>query len=289
MEHRGDNKVVSFCFHNLRFIYKYIYENVNNSDYLYLFTMLIISRYKTFHSPNWLNYQNKINFTAFRNFLYDKSFLSLQEIVIAMNTEQIEIVTKVKELYYRYGLKSVTMDDAARELGISKKTLYQFFSDKEKLIEAVIKLQIDIHTQKVDLLLSNAEDAVSEMFMIHQFLDHMTKEHSFSFEYDLKKYYPNLYTHVLNIKRDRIYKIGINNIEKGIASGHYRKEVNAKVISKINLMRYESTIGECMFSPDEISSKGFFNQILNYHVRGMATSKGIERLEELMKQFDSNN
>lgn len=205
-----------------------------------------------------------------------------------MNTEQIEIAIKVKELYYRYGLKSVTMDDVARELGISKKTLYQFFSDKEKLIEAVITYQIESHSTKIDSLLAESEDAVSEMFMIHQFLDHMTKEHSFSFEYDLKKYYPNLFNHVLNVKRDRIYQIGISNIEKGIASGHYRKDVNAKVISKINLMRYESTIGECMFSPEEISSKDFFNQILNYHVRGMATPKGIKRLEELMEQFDNN-
>lgn len=199
-----------------------------------------------------------------------------------MNQEMLDIIIRVKEMYYRYGIKSVTMDDIARELGVSKKTLYQMFDDKEKLVEAVISYDIELHVGAVDKIIEGSENAVHEIFMIHQFMDKLSRNHSFAIEYDLRKYYPTLHTHILNTKRDRIYQFGKSNIDKGIASGHYRKEVNSEIISKVNLMRFESTQGACLFTPEEMISPDFFNQILEYHVRGIATEKGIELLESLL-------
>jgi AcrR family transcriptional regulator len=199
-----------------------------------------------------------------------------------MNPEQLEIVTRVKEMYFRYGIKSVTMDDVARELSISKKTLYQHFSDKEKLVEAVVQLLLSEKIDIIDELIKGCSDAVSEMFAIHQFMDNMSRDHSYAMENDLRKYYPTQFNQIVSTKRERIYRIGKENIERGQQTGYYRAEVNAELIAKTNLMRFESSMESCIFTCEELLSQDFFTEILIYHVRGIATAKGIDRLEEIL-------
>jgi len=201
-----------------------------------------------------------------------------------MNPEQINIITRVTNMYLRYGIKSVTMDDVAHELGISKKTLYQYFTDKSELVEAVITHEIGNHVRTIDAFLSIGTDAITEMFHIHQFMDKMGRRHSHVVEYDLKKYYPAKFAEILNIKRDHIYTIWKNNIEKGKAESYYRPEVNTEIIAKTNLLRYESSMDTCIFSSEELLSLDFFTEIFIYHIRGIATAKGIERMEQLLKQ-----
>jgi len=201
-----------------------------------------------------------------------------------MNQEQIEIITRVHDLYMRYGIKSVTMDDVARELGMSKKTLYQYFADKSELVEAVINQEMQNGTAIVEELLTAKVDAITEMLHIHQFMDKMARRHSHVTDYDLKKYYPAVYAQLLKFKREKTYTIWKNNMEKGKSEGLYRSEVNVEIIAKTNLLRSESSMDTCIFSSEELMSKDFFMEIFIYHIRGIATQAGIERLEELLKQ-----
>lgn len=201
-----------------------------------------------------------------------------------MAQEQIEIIARVKDLYLRYGIKSVTMDDVARELGISKKTLYQYFTDKSQLVEAVIQMELEHSAETAKAIMGQGVDAVEEMHMVHKFLDSMARHHSHVAEYDLRKYYPTLFNTVLKFKRERLYEIWKTNIEKGKAQGLYRAEVNTEIISKTNLLRFESSIESCIFSTEELLSQDFFTEIFTYHIRGIATPKGIERMEEILKQ-----
>lgn len=202
-----------------------------------------------------------------------------------MNPEQLEIINRVKELYFRYGIKSVTMDDVARELSISKKTLYQHFEDKEKLVDEVVNILLTERTAIVDNLIANCTDAVSEMVTIHQFMDRMSREHSYAMENDLRKYYPTSFNKVMSTKRSHMYKVAIENIQRGQKEGFYRPEVNGEIIAKTVLLRFESSMDSCIFTCEEILSQEFFNEILNYHVRGIATTKGIKRLEEILSEL----
>ncbi|MFT3740200.1 MAG: TetR/AcrR family transcriptional regulator [Breznakibacter sp.] len=201
-----------------------------------------------------------------------------------MTQEQMEIVTRVGELYLRYGIKSVTMDDVARELGVSKKTLYQYFSDKGQLVEAVIQMKLAQSTEMAKDIMDKGVDAVEEMYLIHKFLDLIARQHSHVAEYDLKKYYPALFNSVLKFKRERLYDTWKTNIEKGKTEGLYRPEANTEIISKTNLLRFESSIESCIFTTEELLSQDFFTEMFTYHIRGIATCKGIERMEEILKQ-----
>jgi AcrR family transcriptional regulator len=198
-----------------------------------------------------------------------------------MNNEQIEIGNKVKDLYFRFGIKSVTMDDVARELGISKKTLYTYFKDKSELVEAVVNLEIDLQQERIDAIINKNLDAITEMFEIHKMMNQYIRQYSHVIQYDLKKYYPATYSRILQVKRERTYEGMKQNMEKGIAEGVFRKEVNAQLIAKVNLIRIEGSIETCLFTDDELTSLDVFNQLFEYHIRGIATRKGLEIMEKL--------
>jgi AcrR family transcriptional regulator len=199
-----------------------------------------------------------------------------------MTTEQMDIARKAKELYFRYGIKSVTMDDVARELGISKKTLYQHYSDKAELVEASVLQELAGAEKTIEALIADCADAIDEMLVIHKFMDKMARTHSYAAEYDLKKYYPALYSKVIKVKRDSIYSIWKSNMEKGKQSGHYRMELNTEIIAKMNLLRVESTMDTCILTTEELLSQDFFTEMFIYHIRGIGTPKGISRMEELL-------
>lgn len=202
----------------------------------------------------------------------------------ALSQEHKDLLQRVAEMYMRYGIKSVSMDDVAREAGISKKTLYQYFTDKSELVEAFIQFESSRITGIIDQVISANLDAVTEMFEIHKFMDHMTRSHSHVAEYDLKKYYPQLFQQVLQTKRNRIYSIGKNNIDKGKQEGLYRNDVNGDIIAKMNLLRYESSMDSCIFSGEELLSQDFFMEMFIFFVRGIGTPKGIEIMEKLLQK-----
>lgn len=200
-----------------------------------------------------------------------------------MLKEKEDIILLIRDQYLKYGIKSVSMDDAAKTCGISKKTLYQYFKDKANLVENVISYSIQLNTELVDAIISSENDAVTEMYDIHVFLNKLTIEHSHVVDYDLKKYYPRVHDLIIKTKRDRIFNISFNNLIKGKKEGYYRPEINEEIIAKIALLRHESSIDTCLFTNEEIQSKDFFKELFIYHIRGISTEKGIKKIKEVLK------
>jgi len=110
-----------------------------------------------------------------------------------MDDRQQVIIDEVKGLFKRYGIKSVSMDDIAVSLGMSKKTLYQYFPEKESLIERVVESELANKKQKFEHYLKNNKNAIEEAFNINRFINDVYKDHIPAMIYDLKKYYPAIY------------------------------------------------------------------------------------------------
>src|SRR5665811_2127221 len=115
-----------------------------------------------------------------------------------MNDELKNILLKVRELYMKYGIKSITMDDVARELGISKKTLYQYVTDKDDLVRKFVDYEIDQKQDEVIRCFNIRFNAIEELFEISFFMNKMMRNQNPATEYDLKKYYPNHYQKTLS-------------------------------------------------------------------------------------------
>jgi DNA-binding XRE family transcriptional regulator len=204
-----------------------------------------------------------------------------------MNEELKNILLKVHELYMKYGIKSITMDDVARELGISKKTLYQYVSDKDDLVGKFVDNEISMRQEEICKCFRIGYNAIEELFEISIFMNKLMRNQNSATEYDLKKYYPVHYQKTIKARREGIYNYIMVNLKKGINEGLYRKEMNKEVIAKLYLWRSENIHFDELFTVEEFTSIKLFVELINYHVRGIATEKGIMILEKKIIELES--
>ncbi len=200
-----------------------------------------------------------------------------------------ELLKQVGNLYKKYGIKSVTMDDVAQELGISKKTLYQHVNDKTTLVGKVVLEIINNEKSNFERLILPENNAIEELIFVNKKLQHIMKNTNASFEYDLKKYYPELYKQVRTRKIDNMYTSVKRNLDKGVKEGLYRSDLNTEYISRYYVSRIENTINFEYFNNNNISVSEFFYEIFIYHIRGVSNSKGIAFLESHTDKIKNNN
>lgn len=196
-----------------------------------------------------------------------------------------QIIPKVYHLYQRYGIKSVTMDDVARNLGISKKTLYEFFADKEDLVKQVLIWDYD---RKLDFFLEIEKkklNAVEELFEVYQMIKVMYKDYNPSLEYDIRKYYPALFSQFREIKRKRLFELSMKNLNKGMREGLYRSDLNASILSRLHVFRVENILESELFSVGELTSINVFHEIFVYHMNGILSESGRKILKANHKKF----
>jgi TetR/AcrR family transcriptional regulator, cholesterol catabolism regulator len=199
------------------------------------------------------------------------------------------ILIKVRELYLKYGIKSITMDDVARELCISKKTLYQFVTDKDDLVGKFVDIEIELRKDEICRCFSTGYNAVEELFELSVFMNRIILDRNPATEYDLKKYYTLHYQRLAKVRREGIYSYILQNLDKGIKEGLYRLDLNKEIIAKVYLSRSENIHFNELFTIKEFTSEKLFTELLKYHVRGIATVKGISVLEKKIEEFETNN
>ncbi len=201
-----------------------------------------------------------------------------------MNEELKNILTKVFNLYQKYGIKSITMDDVAKELGMSKKTLYTYVKDKRELVEKIseMKMQLSIEHQKY--LKESNLNAIEELLFIYRFLNEQLKNHNPSMIFDLKKYYPDVFKKMHETRRKIIYEGMLHNMIKGQKEGFYRTDFNCEIIAKLHVFRAENMIDNDIFSQSDFQTADIFKEMFKYHLRGIANEKGIKYFEEKLNE-----
>ena len=188
-----------------------------------------------------------------------------------------KIIVKAKDMFLRLGFKSITMDDIAGEMCISKKTIYKYFANKELLIEESVQIIHKEVNEIINEIINKNYNAIEENFEIRRMFDEMFKATDTSPIYQLKKHYPEVYQKVLTYQVEMCESCFRENIEKGILQGLYRKEINVNAYVKF----YYSlifTINENTRSEREAFALEM--EALEYHTRAMATEKGITELEK---------
>lgn len=188
-----------------------------------------------------------------------------------------KIITKAKDMFLKLGFKSITMGDIAGEMCISKKTIYKYFANKELLIEESVQI---IHTEVNEIIteiVSKNFNAIEENFEIRRMFDDMFKSTDTSPIYQLKKHYPEVYQKVLKYQVEMCESCFRDNIQKGIAQGLYRNEINVDAYVKFYYFLI-FTINENTRSEREAFALEM--EALEYHTRAMATEKGIAELEK---------
>ncbi len=198
-----------------------------------------------------------------------------------MNERELKIVGEAGNLYRNYGIKSVTMDDVANHLGISKKTLYQFVNDKNDLVEKVVLENIRVKEKEFLSITKRNLNAIDELLELNRYINKVLKDYKPSMEFDLQKYYPESYKILQKARRKRMYETINENLKKGIEEGFYRKDLDIGIISKLHVFRCEGIIENDLFTQDEVTSTKFFNEMFKFHIHGIANEKGIKYFEKI--------
>ncbi|WP_297517472.1 TetR/AcrR family transcriptional regulator [Flavobacterium sp.] len=187
-----------------------------------------------------------------------------------------KIIKKATEMFLKLGFKSVTMDDIACEMCISKKTIYKYFSNKEKLIEEGTEV---VH-QKIHMLMDEVVaqnyNAIAENFEIRKMFKEMFQSFDHSPAYQLKKHYPEIYEKMMANEIEDCSQLFTQNIEKGIGEGLYRPEVDIAAAVQFYYTLIFSINENTLFEKEasELEAKA-----LEYHTRAIATPAGLEELE----------
>jgi len=202
-----------------------------------------------------------------------------------MESRAEQIIPLVFKLYQRYGIKSVTMDDVSHHLGISKKTLYEFFNDKEDLVRQVQLWDYDRRLGYFQEIEKKKLNAIEELFEVYQLIKKIFREFNPSVEYDIRKYYPSMYAQIKEIKRARLYEHSLKNLNKGIQEGLYRHDLNASVLARLHVFRVENILESELFPVEELTSINVFHEIFIYHLNGILSEAGREVLEANHRKF----
>lgn len=199
-----------------------------------------------------------------------------------MDKEQ-EILEKSTALFFKYGIRSMTMDEIANQLGISKKTLYQYFSNKAELIERIVRSYIEQEKSQCNALttIEENDNAVEVMFKIYQMNYSRMSHMNTVLLFELKRYYSNIWSLFDNHKNKFIYSTVLENLKQGMKEGLYRNDLRPEIIAKIYTGRIDMIADGELFPLEEFNFKQTLNELFKYHIHGIATSKGIEILKKL--------
>jgi TetR/AcrR family transcriptional regulator, cholesterol catabolism regulator len=190
------------------------------------------------------------------------------------NDTRGRIRSKASEMFMKWGVRSVSMDDIANGLGASKKTLYQYFSDKDELVDAVVEQIVAENQYACDIDRMEAANAVEEIFKAMDMVEVMFRNMNASILYDLQKYHPKAFNRFLKHKNDYLYSVVRSNLERGIAEELYRNDINVELLSRF---RVESMM--LFFNPDFMGRQKIdfaeVQQIMMEHfLFGVASLKG---------------
>lgn len=195
-----------------------------------------------------------------------------------------KILEGATEVFMRYGIKSVNMDDVARNLGISKKTLYKYVKDKADLLRQAFQAMHRQEEEVIGEICSRGLNAIDEMFEISQYILGLLNNLHPSVHFDMEKYYPELMKQVEDKRESTVFSCMLTNMNKGIKEGLYRKDLKPEVLARIYIHKIDAIFDGELFPPSEVSFGEVYIEFFRYHIRGIASEKGIAYLVEKMKQ-----
>ncbi|MEZ4720425.1 MAG: TetR/AcrR family transcriptional regulator [Flavobacteriales bacterium] len=195
-----------------------------------------------------------------------------------------ELLEKSAHLFMRFGIKSMTMDDVSRQLGVSKKTLYLYVSDKNDLVVKTLQIIVAREKNRAQELCDSIPNAIDMLFELSKDISQKFGQMHPSINYDLEKYHPEAWAIYNEFQTKFITNCVEQNVQRGVEQGLYRDNLDPFLIAKF----YSSKVHMCSdgvtFDPSKYSFRKIHLEMMRYHIRGIASEAGIEYLKEKVKQ-----
>lgn len=209
-------------------------------------------------------------------------------IVLQPDLKQMEIkeriLVKAHELFNRYGIRSVSMDDLAGNLTMSKKTLYQYYSDKDEIVNAIFCGIMEgnksrcLHDKKI------AENAIHEIFLAFDMIQEMFVNMNPSTLFDMEKYHPGVYQKFREFKNGFMYHVIKQNLERGVKEELYRPEIDIDILTRYRIQSIEIAFDSEVFPNNRTQLLKIQQELLQHFVFGLSTAKGQKLIQKYKLQ-----
>ena len=190
------------------------------------------------------------------------------------------ILEKAHDLFMRYGIRSVSMDDMSTQLGMSKKTLYQYYADKEELVDAVLTRLLEGNRKECMEYKQDSENAVHEVFQAFEMIQALFANMNPSIVFDLEKYHSNIYKKIQHHKHVFMYDVIKSNIQRGIKEELYRNEINVDTLTRFRIESMMLAFNSEVFPNNRSHLVEIQEEILEHFLFGLATPKGYKLIQK---------
>lgn len=187
---------------------------------------------------------------------------------------QNKILIGAKELFFKHGVKRVTMDDIARHIGMSKKTLYHIFNNKEDIIRTLLTHNLEQNKQQFESISNKSNNSIQEIIMLMEHLAQMFSKINPHVFYDLQKYHLEIWKLFKEFKEDFLFQKIVMNLERGIEEGLYRPDINKVILARMRIEQTEMALNPMLFLPEEYKIGEIQVALLDHFLHGIATLKG---------------
>lgn len=198
-----------------------------------------------------------------------------------------ELIKKAVDVFMTYGIKSVTMDDMARHMRVSKKTIYQFVKDKGDLVNKCMGTDCSFIQDKIKEVLALKLNAIDENFGISQVVINELRNVHPSIFFDLEKYYPEAMKTMDKMRHEFIGACVKENLQRGIDEGLYRDDIHVDIMTQLWMLRMNVIFDPSLFPMQEFHPKDVYLEMFVHHIRGIASAKGLKILEKKILMLKS--
>lgn len=199
-----------------------------------------------------------------------------------VKAKQAAIAASVMPVFLRLGFKSVTMDEVARQLKMSKKTLYKYFSDKNDLVAQTIQLGIEKDKEQIRALNSQSENAVEELLLVSKYIAQKTRQVHPSIFFDLEKYYPESWQLFTRFREEYTYQCMMDNLERGKQEGYYRTALPTAMIARFFIAVMDAMFIMAMDLNNEQPFGDMHLEAVSYHLHSITNEKGKKMLTQIL-------
>jgi AcrR family transcriptional regulator len=189
------------------------------------------------------------------------------------------IINQANTLFSKHGVKSVTMDHIARDLGISKKTIYQHFIDKNAIVVELMRSKMENQVCVMGDCHSNSKDAVHEVFLAVTEMGQLLSNTNPLLIFDVQKYHPQAWQYFENFRERKLFDLIIANLNRGIGEGNYRQKINTEILTWMRIGQIDTVFGQTTY-PNHFSISALMAEITEHFLYGVCTSSGLKLIEK---------
>ena len=201
-----------------------------------------------------------------------------------MNEQKLHIIKASYNQFRQLGFKNVTMDDLARQIGISKKTLYEQFENKDELVLESIKFMLETNRIETDAALKSSKNAIEQLISLITIMEKMLRGLNLVCYMDLQRYYPAAYQYLEAFKREHMLTDIIENLKQGITEGLYRNDVNIEVVSRFRLESAMIVFHNNVYPQDKFNIVEVNNELFVHYMYGIASIKGHKLINKYLNK-----